>query len=82
MPSVSARFAYSWGPLAWLIPSEVLSLETRSAGYSITTFINFLMTFVIGQAFLSMMCTMKVRTLCTYWMYLPGHFTVRNSSFR
>ena len=25
--------ARSWGPLGWLYPSEVLSLETRSAGY-------------------------------------------------
>jgi len=62
LPCDLARFAYSWGHLAWLIPSEVLSLETRSAGYSITTFINFLMTFVIGQLFLSMLCSLKVRT--------------------
>ena len=25
----------SWGPLGWLYPSEVLSLETRSAGYGV-----------------------------------------------
>ena len=31
------------------VPSEVLSLETRSAGYSITTFMNFIMTFVRAQ---------------------------------
>lgn len=42
------------------VPSEVLSLQTRSAGYALTTFMNFLMTFVVGQSFLSMMCSMKV----------------------
>ncbi|PSC74048.1 H(+) hexose cotransporter 2 isoform B [Micractinium conductrix] len=31
-----AGFAWSWGPLGWLIPSEVQPLETRSAGYSHT----------------------------------------------
>ena len=25
-------FAWSWGPLGWLIPSEIQPLETRSAG--------------------------------------------------
>ncbi|GLJ22880.1 hypothetical protein SUGI_0431460 [Cryptomeria japonica] len=27
-----SAFAWSWGPLAWLIPSETFPLETRSAG--------------------------------------------------
>jgi hypothetical protein len=35
-----AAFAWSWGPLGWLVPSEMHSLETRSAGQSITVFVN------------------------------------------
>ncbi|KAI3859169.1 hypothetical protein MKW92_047165 [Papaver armeniacum] len=31
-----SAFAWSWGPLGWLIPSETFPLETRSAGQSIT----------------------------------------------
>eukprot|EP00897_Mesotaenium_endlicherianum_P010511 jgi/Mesen1/9489/ME000063S08939 len=54
-----AGFAWSWGPLGWLVPSEIQPLETRSAGQSITVAINFLFTFVIGQAFLSMLCGMR-----------------------
>ncbi|KAJ7513697.1 hypothetical protein O6H91_23G011100 [Diphasiastrum complanatum] len=27
-----AGFAWSWGPLGWLVPSEIFPLETRSAG--------------------------------------------------
>ncbi|CAH8330133.1 unnamed protein product [Eruca vesicaria subsp. sativa] len=30
-----AAFAWSWGPLGWLIPSEIFPLETRSAGQSV-----------------------------------------------
>ena len=42
------------------VPSEILSLETRSAGYSLVTFMNFIMTFVVGQSFLSMLCAFRV----------------------
>lgn len=54
-----AGFAWSWGPLGWLVPSEIQPLETRAAGTGINTFVNFMFTFVIGQAFLSILCTMK-----------------------
>ncbi|KAL2650575.1 hypothetical protein R1flu_018703 [Riccia fluitans] len=52
-------FAWSWGPLGWLIPSETFPLETRSAGQSITVSTNLLFTFLIAQLFLSMLCHMK-----------------------
>lgn len=54
-----SSFAWSWGPLGWLIPSEIFPLETRSAGQSITVCVNLLFTFVIAQAFLSMLCHLK-----------------------
>lgn len=54
-----AGFAWSWGPLGWLVPSEIQPLETRAAGTAINTFTNLIMTFVVGQTFLSMLCAMK-----------------------
>ncbi|KAJ7555377.1 hypothetical protein O6H91_05G035800 [Diphasiastrum complanatum] len=54
-----AGFAWSWGPLGWLVPSEIFPLETRSAGQSITVAVNMLFTFVIAQAFLAMLCHFK-----------------------
>lgn len=54
-----SAFAWSWGPLGWLIPSEIFPLETRSAGQSITVCINLVFTFVMAQAFLSMLCHFK-----------------------
>lgn len=54
-----AGFAWSWGPLGWLIPSEIFPLEIRSAGQSITVAVNFLFTFGIAQTFLSMLCCFK-----------------------
>ncbi|KAI3901509.1 hypothetical protein MKX01_004225 [Papaver californicum] len=54
-----AGFAWSWGPLGWLVPSEIYPLEIRSAAQSITVVVNMFFTFVIAQIFLSMLCTMK-----------------------
>lgn len=54
-----AAFAWSWGPLAWLIPSEAFQLETRSAGQSVTVCVNLLFTFLIAQASLSMLCHLQ-----------------------
>lgn len=54
-----SSFAWSWGPLGWLIPSETFPMETRSAGQSVTVCVNLLFTFAIAQAFLSMLCHFK-----------------------
>ncbi|XP_022948304.1 sugar transport protein 13-like [Cucurbita moschata] len=57
--SFVSSFAWSWGPLGWLIPSETFPLETRSAGQSMTVCVNMIFTFVIAQSFLSMLCHLK-----------------------
>ncbi|KAG5628799.1 hypothetical protein H5410_000516 [Solanum commersonii] len=54
-----AAFAWSWGPLGWLVPSEVFPMEIRSAGQSINVSVNMFFTFIIGQIFLTMLCEMK-----------------------
>ncbi|KAK6132110.1 hypothetical protein DH2020_034135 [Rehmannia glutinosa] len=54
-----AGFGISWGPLGWLIPSEIFPLEIRSAGQSVSVGVNFLFTFLVGQTFLSMLCRFK-----------------------
>ena len=54
-----AAFAWSWGALGWLVPSEICPLEILSAGQAINVSINMLLTFVLAQGFLSMYCHMK-----------------------
>lgn len=58
-----SAYAWSWGPLGWLYSSEVQPLETRSAGQSITTLVNLMFSFVIGQASLSLSCPLFL-TIC------------------
>ncbi|WMV26858.1 hypothetical protein MTR67_020246 [Solanum verrucosum] len=50
---------FSWGPLGWLIPSEISPLEVRSAAQSVTVSMNMLFTFAVAQVFLKVLCWMK-----------------------
>ncbi|KAE8663464.1 Sugar transport protein 13 [Hibiscus syriacus] len=73
-----SAFAWSWGPLGWLIPSETFPLETRSAGQSVTVCVNLLFTFVIAQAFLSMLCHFKYGIFLFFsgWVVVMSIFTL------
>ncbi|KAK9917785.1 hypothetical protein WJX75_008205 [Coccomyxa subellipsoidea] len=64
-------FAWSWGPLGWLIPSEIQPLETRCVGQSFATAVNFLIAFIVGQSFLATLCAMRWGALRSYSMRLP-----------
>ncbi|XP_047947022.1 sugar carrier protein C-like [Salvia hispanica] len=52
-------FAWSWGPLAWLVPSEIFPLEIRSAAQSLNVSVNMGCTFLIAQTFFTMLCHFK-----------------------
>ncbi|XP_062198155.1 hexose carrier protein HEX6-like [Phragmites australis] len=55
----STGFGWSWGPLSWLVPSEIFPLEVRSAGQSVTVASGFVFTILIAQFFLPVLCQMK-----------------------
>ena len=42
------------------VPTEIHGLETRSTGQSLTVFFNFMASFSIAQAFLSILCRFTV----------------------
>ncbi|KAJ8766503.1 hypothetical protein K2173_022562 [Erythroxylum novogranatense] len=73
-----ASFAWSWGPLGWLIPSETFPLETRTAGFAFAVCSNMFFTFVIAQAFLSMMCHMRAGIFFFFaaWIVIMGLFAL------
>ncbi|KAE8713088.1 Sugar transport protein 1 [Hibiscus syriacus] len=52
-------FAYSWGPLDWLVPSEIFPLEICPAAQSTTVAVNMIFTFAIAQVFTVMLCNLK-----------------------
>ncbi|KAG5544022.1 hypothetical protein RHGRI_016693 [Rhododendron griersonianum] len=61
-----AGFAWSWGPLVWLIPSEIFPMKIRTTGQSISVAVNFAVTFVLTQTFLSMLCHFKFGAFLFY----------------
>jgi len=44
-----ASFAYSWGPIGWIYPSEIYPLRIRAKAISITTASNWLFNFIVAQ---------------------------------
>ncbi|XP_026661374.1 sugar transport protein 14-like [Phoenix dactylifera] len=52
-------YGWSWGPLGWLVPSEIFPLETRSAGQSMVVCVNLFFTAAIAQCFLAMLCHLR-----------------------
>jgi MFS transporter, SP family, sugar:H+ symporter len=54
-----AGFGISWGPLSWLVPSEILPLEIRSIGQSLFVAIGLFFAFLLAQLLLFLLCHMK-----------------------
>ncbi|KAI0067795.1 general substrate transporter [Artomyces pyxidatus] len=46
----NAFFGYSWGPLPWLYPPEILPLNVRAKGVSLSTATNWAFNFLVGMA--------------------------------
>ena len=72
----SAGFGWSWGPLSWVIPSEIFPLKIRTIGQSISIGINFATTFVIAQTFLTMLCHMRYGAFLFFaaWIFVMTTF--------
>ncbi|KAL0435023.1 UNVERIFIED_CONTAM: Sugar transport protein 8 [Sesamum radiatum] len=66
------------GPLGWLIPSEIFPLETRPAGFFFAVSSNMICTFIIAQAFLTMLCQMRSGIFFFFaaWIVVMGSFAV------
>ena len=74
----AAGFGWSWGPLCWLIPSEIIPMKIRSTGQSIAVAVQFLTVFVLSQTFLTMLCHFKFGAFLFYagWIALITIFVI------
>ncbi|WVZ57630.1 hypothetical protein U9M48_007991 [Paspalum notatum var. saurae] len=61
---------YGWSWVTFLIPAEVCPPEIRSAGQSIVVAVTFLMTFVISQTFLAVLCHIKSATFFVFGAWI------------
>lgn len=73
-----AGFGWSWGPLVWLIPSEIFPMKIRTTGQSISIAVNFAVTFVLTQTFLAMLCHFKFGAFLFYagWIFVMTIFVM------
>jgi hypothetical protein len=78
---VAGGFAWSWGSLRILVPSEIFPLEIRPAGQGISLAVNMLCTFAVAlaQAFLPMLCHVKFGLFYYFggWVLANCHVAVR-----
>ncbi|KAM7253089.1 hypothetical protein ACFE04_025707 [Oxalis oulophora] len=74
----SAGFGWSWGPLSWLIPSEIFPIKIRPTGQSISVAVGSGMTFLLTQTFLSMLCHLTYGTFLFYagWLFVMTTFAM------
>lgn len=71
-----AGFAWSWGPLGWLVPSEIFPLEVRSAAQAINVSVNMIFTFGVAQVFTLMLCHLKFGLFIffAFWVLIMSFF--------
>ncbi|KAK7353073.1 hypothetical protein VNO80_18509 [Phaseolus coccineus] len=74
----TAGFGWSWGPLTWLIPSEIFPLKIRTTGQSIAVAVQFITIFILSQTFLTMLCHFKFASFLFYagWIIVMTIFVI------
>lgn len=74
----AAGFGWSWGPLTWLIPSEIFPIKIRTTGQSIAVGVQFIILFVLSQTFLTMLCHFKFGAFLFYafWVAVMTLFII------
>ncbi|TKY74367.1 Sugar transport protein 5 [Spatholobus suberectus] len=74
----TAGFGWSWGPLTWLIPSEIFPLKIRTTGQSIAVAVQFITIFILSQTFLTMLCHFKFAAFLFYagWIVVMTMFVI------
>jgi MFS family permease len=58
----AVNFAYSWGPVAWVLAQEIFPNSMRSRGVSIVASTNWMFNFIIGLTTKDMLKSMKYGT--------------------
>jgi len=69
----NAAFGYSWGPIPWLYPPEILPMHFRAKGVSLSTATNWLFNFIVGVV------TPSLQELIGFRLYLIHAFFCANS---
>ncbi|KAJ4496382.1 hypothetical protein C8J55DRAFT_496704 [Lentinula edodes] len=64
----NAAFGYSWGPIPWLYPPEIMPLTVRAKGVSLSTATNWAFNFLVGEI------TPYLQEVITWKLYIMHAF--------
>lgn len=68
----AVNFAYSWGPVTWVLTQEIFPNSLRSRGVSIVASTNWMFNFVIGLTTKDMLASMKYGTYIFFACFCAG----------
>jgi MFS family permease len=68
----AVNFAYSWGPVAWVLTQEIFPNSMRSRGVSIVASTNWMFNFIIGLTTRDMLASMKYGTYIFFAAFCAG----------
>lgn len=75
----NAAFGYSWGPIPWLYPPEILPLSIRSKGASLSTATNWAFNWLVGEMTPILQQTIKWRLYLLHAFFCCVSFVVGKS---
>ncbi|KAF8078736.1 general substrate transporter [Lyophyllum atratum] len=72
----NAAFGYSWGPVPWLYPPEIMPLSVRAKGVSLSTATNWFFNFVVGESTPYLQETLRWRLYPMHGFFCACSFVV------
>lgn len=76
----NAAFGYSWGPIPWLYPPEILPLTIRAKGASLSTATNWAFNWLVGEMTPILQEAIKWRLYLLHAFFCAVSFVVGKSS--
>lgn len=77
----NAAFGYSWGPIPWLYPPEILPLSIRSKGASLSTATNWACNWLVGEMTPILQEWIKWRLYLVHAFFCAASFVIGKSSY-
>ncbi|MCJ1301208.1 hypothetical protein MMC08_004007 [Hypocenomyce scalaris] len=68
----AVNFAYSWGPVAWVLTQEIFPNSMRSRGVAIVASTNWMFNFIIGLTTRDMLASMRFGTYLFFACFCLG----------
>lgn len=76
----NAAFGYSWGPIPWLYPPEILPLSIRAKGASLSTATNWAFNWLVGEMTPILQQAIKWRLYLLHAFFCAVSFVVGKSA--